>query len=422
MKNITPLKIKYLFLVIGLSYITGLYPVTTDIYLIIVFLICALYFTQKGFKYDRGIFYIILFFSLINFISIFFFGPIQLSTFFGMILRLLIPYYIIKIIGEDFIYIFEKTIYFFAIFSIPFYLLQFIIPGFFLNLTPYFEPMMTDIRYNAHIYNYMFHTVHFDSLTRNSGFTWEPGGFGYVIGIAIMFNVIRQNFTLSKRTLLLLLVGITTLSTTFYIFILFLLIFYLYKKKRNLAVLVLGIPIIIIISIYTIQLPFVGDKIDANILNTQKMQKQNFELLDIEGVGRFYGFIIDFNKFVNYPLGYGVNTGASLVNTLSEFVNGPSGLGRFLSIWGLAGFIYLILSINNLSNKLSIKYHTKQKMFIMMTILLFLFSNPIEREPTFLMLLYFPAFILRKTNLTQEINNSIKQIPHKMEFRFYEKE
>lgn len=395
-------KIKFFLIILALSFVTDLYPTTTDIYLLIVFFITAFYFHFKDLEYDPGIIFIIIFFILINLVNALFFGMFQITTLVGMILRLLIPYYILKILDIDFIIIFEKTIYFLAILSIPLYILQLIKPDTYYHLNPFFRPMMTDLRYSLKIYSYVLHTIHTESLSRNSGFAWEPGGFGYVLGIAIMFNVVRYNFVITKKAIILLLVGLTTLSTTFYIFVLVLFSFYLYERKKKPAILYFALPLIVFIFIFTYQLPFMSEKIEKNMSSRKFLESKT-----ITNPGRFGGLYYEYKRFSEYPLGYGINSGGKWKDYTGEMITGASGIGSFLRMWGIIGFLLLIYTLYNLSNRLSTIYQNKNKIFVMITILLFLFSNPIARDPTFLMLVYFPLFIMTKKNVVINIYNAM---------------
>jgi hypothetical protein len=259
--------------------------------------------------------------------------------------------------------------------------------------------MMMDARYDSKIYSFVLHTVHYDLLYRNCGFVWEPGGFGYILGLAIMFNVMRNNFNLNKKLLILLLVGLTTLSTTFYIFVLVLLAIYLYEKKRNIIILFFALPMIILISIYITQLPFLSEKIEKEIKSPPKMKSTEIE------AGRFGGLNYDFDRFIEYPFGYGINTNFEGKNISGGHFFGPSGVGNFLRMWGIIGLLFLIYSLYNFSKRLSIIYRNQNKIFIMITIFLFLFSNPIERDPIFLIIVYFPLFILTKESVNANIYN-----------------
>ena len=395
-------------ILLALSFITNLSPTITDTYLVIVFLISASYFHFKRLKYDLGIFLIIIFFLLINFVCALFYGTFEISTLIGMILRMLIPYYILKILDKDFLFYFEKIIYFFAILSIPFYILQLIVPGIYLQLNSLFRPLMTDLRYQDKIFNYVFHTVHYNAIFRNSGFAWEPGGFGYVIGIAIMFNVVRNSFRITRTAVLLILVGLTTLSTTFYLFILIFLGFYLYEKKQNIAILYFALPVMVLVSIYAYQLPFIGEKINLSIQRENINASNHYlESRPLAGAGRFGGLIFEYNRIVNYPFGYGINTGAKGKNISGDLIAGPNGLAHFTRMWGVFGFIFLLYALYALSKRLSIIYFCKNKLFPITTILLFFFSNPIEREPILLMLGYYSIFVLTKKEVYTHIYKNV---------------
>ena len=79
-----------------------------------------------------------------------------------------------------------------------------------------------------------------------------------------------------------------------------------------------------------------------------------------------------------------------------------------MRVWGIIGFLFLLYALYNLSKNLAIINQNKNKIFVMITILLFLFSNPIARDPIFLMMVYFPLFILTKKNVLINIYSLIE--------------
>jgi len=113
-----------------------------------------------------------------------------------------------------------------------------------------------------------------------------------------------------------------------------------------------------------------------------------------EGAGRFGGWIYDYRRFIEYPLGYGIITEISGKNIFGETISSPCGLGRFIRMWGIFGILFLLWSLFNLSSRLSLIFGNRNKVFLLIVVLIFLFSNPIERDPLFMMILYLPLFVL----------------------------
>lgn len=406
-------KLKYLLFVISILPLTALNIFTNDTFLItytsIAFAIFLTYYT----KIDPIIVILIILNLFIHFLSLVFLGPADFNTFIGYNLRLLAPYFALKFIGNDFKKTYINTAYFLALLSIPFYIVQFINIDIFRSFTPYFSQFNNEIRTDANIFGFFVHTVHFEEPFRNSGFAWEPGGFGFFLGIALLFSIVEDEFTLKRKSIVIFLVGLTTLSTTFYIFSLFFLIFLNSNAKLHVSLKwIIVMPIIIFTGYYVISLPFMLEKIVQAQTDFKNITFYNLEGSEYEsGIGRFASFYQNLLDFINYPFGYGVNDNERTKSITGIVISGPVGLSRLLVQWGFWFILFLPFFI-----KKYIRFNTKNqlikvKWIFPLSLLLFLFSNPIERDPLFLMLVYMPFIYMpvKKTRLaTNEIKSRLK--------------
>jgi hypothetical protein len=212
----------------------------------------------------------------------------------------------------------------------------------------------------------------FMGLTRNSGFSWEPGRYACMLIVAIFFNMARTGFNLKRnKGLWILLAGLlTTQSTTGFISLLIILIHLLFNKniKYALAYLVLLIPL----SIAIYNLPFVGEKINKLIDTDSTMEKVDQDLEIDEDRNyvpqRFDGLAFEFLNILNDPIfGYGNDVENSYVkNNISAALVLSNGVLKVLARFGLiVGAIFYLLLYKS-SRLISKFYGIKGGIFFML--------------------------------------------------------
>lgn len=364
----------------------------TDEYLILLNVVALLFFLKRKKHFDSFIFILIGLFVAINLLSALFFGSFEVITLGGFILRLIAPYLVIKVIGSDLLDLLPKFATVMAIVSIPFYLFQMLYANLLLKIFFYYPMITGDIRFSAGKYSLFFHTMDINGLTRNAGFLWEPGGFGYFLGMAIMLLLVRTNFKLTFQIFGLAVVGLTTLSTTFYLFLILTLIYFIAHTKRfNFSFLFL-VPVFIVLTYYILTLDFMTDKIWSNYDNAKAMQSSRLGRTD-DKLGRLGNFKIEIEEFFNYPIGYGINQNGRIKNASGEFASGPCGVSHHIARWGIAGIVLLVLALFKFSKYLNKIYAYNISYYPGLVIILFLFSNPIDRD-TFLISILFLPFII----------------------------
>ena len=229
---------------------------------------------------------------------------------------------------------------------------------------------------------------------RNSGFVWEPGGFGCFLIISLMLNLFINRFTFDRSSIILIIGVITTVSTTAYLALLIIL-FMVYRfrhRKINFGVLLM-IPVLVLIMIKT---PFIGNKIVA--LYSSDMDK----LENIEHLSHYYDKIemqMRLNRFASityiynlfkYKLILGVsNMYDELMNKVYS-VNISNGIMDFMAKYGLFGFVYLMSCYAKFCKR-NAKY-IECVIYCLLVIIVLGFGSPILTTPIALMFLFLPYY------------------------------
>ena len=282
--------------------------------------------------------------------------------FFGIYLTyFLISYVAVRSLGVSFFYVYEKIVYQLAKISIFLWLFLILFPGIVYDIIgnlSFLETGTENIHSNIFVYTLntsnLADGVAFNlgpiKIYRNAGFSWEPGAFAVMIILAILTNFARKKFAFKNNPELLVLVLalITTFSTTGYgLFLLLILYFVVNQNLRNKIIL---IPLIFVLGLYFLTLPFMLDK----IVNTSKRDTDSILRSSIlygikQTPQRLNSFIIDFQDFLNNPvLGYGGHQDSRWTVQLGAEVSTISGIGKVFAQFGSVGvlffFVCLILS------------------------------------------------------------------------------
>jgi hypothetical protein len=235
------------------------------------------------------------------------------------------------------------------------------------------------------------------SVTRNSGFAWEPGAFSVFINLAIFVNLIVYKFRLKRNLKLMVLCFtlITTFSTTGYGIFILLILFYTYNQKVKYKLILT--PLAIIIGIYITTLSFMTDKIiDLSLQDTDE-QIENSILYDTQyAPQRITSFTIDYKDFLNNPiLGYGGHQEERWTNKLGAQIASISGIGKLLAKFGMVGTIFFFLMLFKSSKIFTEIFTFKGWIFPFLIFLMTSFSYSIIEHPL-LICFWMLAFFLPK--------------------------
>jgi hypothetical protein len=402
-KKTSPLK--WLYFTSCVLYISGAtYWVEIDWLFIPIALLGLFIFTLQGCKWDRFIIYIFIAFVLLNMFSVLVNGSkFYFNAFAGYFFRIIIPYFLIKIFNDDFFVYYEKLIYFAALISLPLLLFEAYDRHFFMR---YFADinMSNEERTSVGYWNFFIYTTHgagkFRPIPlRNDGFAVEPGHFGYLLGIAIFYNLVNYNFKFNVRLLVMMLAGITTFSTTFYLTLILFLIFYYLNFKVNIGVRIATLLVAVSVNIYLFTSSIGMEKIERTSEITENQFRYGTE--DIKkgaSLNRFGAMKMAIINLKGYPMGYGMNEKGRAIARDGEIITGPNGVATFMTVWGIPGLIFLIFSQFRFVKKLKEKYPAYRGLFLFSLIfLLFMFSNSISRDILVFIILMYP-FIRIESN------------------------
>jgi len=185
---------------------------------------------------------------------------------------------------------------------------------------------------------------------RNSGMFWEPGAFsGYLILALLMLATIQRDLpkpTFRRWRALLVITGLTTLSTTGFLMLPFAIFAFKLIKldaratRSKRVFWVLGFAILLVpVGIYMAQLDFIGPKIIA-LYNRAINQETGWQL------SRFGAMIFDWTYIEKRPLfGWGRSTEylGLLFPKLDRF-DGGNGLSTYMRQLGFAGVLTFLWS------------------------------------------------------------------------------
>jgi hypothetical protein len=385
---------EHLLFVVFLFYGTGVnsYNVTDVSLVAMTVLGFGFFFLYRKDSIDTIFWKIMVYWLLVNFFSWAFLGSagFKMITMVGSLFKLSIGYIFIKIFRERFIIWFEKSIFILGLISIPFYLLQLKDPTILTSLPFNFvapERLLAG-DWNGIIFN--FQPVHHN---QNSGFAGEPGTFGYYIGFAMVFNLFLNGGKLTKRFFIFLLIGLTTISTNFYLTVLLFIAFHLYNSKglaKYFAIFLL-LPVVYLVF----QLPFLGEKINEMIGITNTFTEK--EIIKWTRVNRFSYFLSQLGAIIEYPLGYGINENAMLIRNLyGQVIDGTNGISRIGVRFGVFGFVFFFVVVYKFFQRLSIGFQGGFILFLIVT--MYLGANPMERD-YFLTAVFWMYFFVRKEDL-----------------------
>jgi hypothetical protein len=392
-------KIDYILFLMAF-FITAMANAITisNITLILAAFITLYFFLKRGYKFDKAFIYFSVAYLAILGIYLIKFGYLDLRV--GReYIKFLYGYILIKMIWRSLIPYFTKTVYILALISFPFYMLQlydYEMAKSIVGILEHNIPLM-DMREDWYENIFVF-TLNDNGMFRNSGFAWEPKGFGTFLNLAVFFRLIENNFKLFDRRIIVYFIALgTTLSTASLSVVFFAAIpFYLYNKKISYKIISASIIVPAIIITF-FQAEFLKDKI-VNEYNTRDEYVGYIYDRDYDGesrsLGRFGSFLVDFIDFKKEPLvGYG---NQKFERTLFS-VDGVrlvrvNGLSDYMAKYGIVGIVFLLMTLIITFKQFQKLYGFKGWYWIVIGVLLINFASALFFSPLYMMLIFFPFF------------------------------
>ncbi|MES2388313.1 MAG: hypothetical protein V4543_09950 [Bacteroidota bacterium] len=346
---------------------------------------------KKRIPVTRAFFVLLGVFFVYSTIYLFKFSVLNVTATLRFFLNLGFAYAVIRIAAERFYEHVETWVYKLALISLPLYLVQVVAPKFMLTLNgslavllPFMKNYSTDlVEYTSSvIFSFNYH----NHMYRNSGFMWEPGAFGAVLGMVILINLIRSRFTFNRKLAVLLVTVITTFSTTAFILLGFLLLFYMLNKGRFARIMA---PVMLIpIGFLIWQFEFVGEKIEHQFNTRDDImvnEKKYFSLgYKSRSLGRFGSLVIDLKDLSDDPVfGTGFQYEERTQGKLLTYEK-TNGLSDYLVKFGILGMVLFIFNISRSFNRYGSVYNTYGVWLIPVIVVVIGFSNPVLFTPLFL--------------------------------------
>lgn len=271
------------------------------------------------------------------------------------LLKYVLPGYLFCVIlKERAIEYLAKVIYHLTLVAVPLYCLQLISGD-----TVYSFGKMLNLPY-AHFNGYVniiFFTYVKVHAIRDSGFSWEPGAFGFFLIIGLLLNFFTNGFTFDKKAKWMSVALITTLSTTTYIAFMFVIL--LYFRARGVKFAKLLFFIVPILLVFATSVPFLFDKI--SVIYNRDMQ----DLKNIDTLNQTYiqmGQVMPLNRFgsmlflintLGINLVWGVSNIYRETIPILKNIGLSNGIFTFFAQFGAIGLSFLLYKSYQLFRKVT---------------------------------------------------------------------
>jgi hypothetical protein len=278
--------------------------------------------------------------------------------------KIYIAFKVASALKSDFIKVFVKLMTFFALASLPFYLLVCLGVDF-------------GFEFGRHRSLFFYDYVPGDVI-RNNGPFWEAGVFSIYLNLALLFLNYRALPYSSLYRIALIIAVLTTTSTTgFALLIMNTIIYFLRRHANNWLPKYLGFAMVILLSLTVWKLDFIGSKIDEQFNEAVLLSEDDVRW------SRFGSFVIDWHYIKQRPI---IGNGLSLKSRyrdhvgkysnkqLAGFGNGLSGFVAAMGIPLLLTFLYFSTRHLNLF---------REKIVFTIFILVALFGQQLLNFPLF---------------------------------------
>jgi hypothetical protein len=369
-----------------------------DEYLIVGFIISFGVFLYRKCTIDNFIISYGLIFFTIFMAQMLFFSVFEPNIILGYFLRIIYAYMTIKILGKKVVDYFINIIYFFSIISlaifIPSFFFQEQIEGVLKQLSLVIEMFQLHDAGRSHVLIYTFGLQYdqfeggpLNTLLRNSGPFWEPGGFGVFLIISSIFETIKNKKLLTKKNVVFIVSLLTTLSTTSFLTFFAFIVFYLITYPTVKRIFFLVVFVLSSLVIYS-RAFFLNDKIEK--------QSQENVSLSYAPRTRIVSGKLDMIDFLNNPiLGRG-RFRATRFDTFErddqiQLNHRNNGTTNMLVEFGLFGFVTFFYFMYKSYKQYCIENHYKPlfAMYAVILVLMLGFSQMIFIKPFFIGFSFF---------------------------------
>ena len=352
-----------------------------DITFLILFLgLAGFVFLYRKLRFDRFFIFFFLLYLIVMVAQMVKFNYLPLTTYVGVFIRIFFAYFTVRILGRNFTKYYVDIIYVLSIIGFFIYVPQLIAPGFGRFLATSVSPLLRnplyagDIWYAPDIILYVFNSG--VGTFRNCGAFWEPGAYAGFLIIAMIFHYLENRTITDKKSIVLLLALLSTVSTTGIIALGFFLVMFLGNKVAPLYKLILVPSIIAAIIIAFTTLDFLGDKITSQL-----------DVASTHHNTRFKSAVLDLRDFAENPvLGLGRDPKTRFKGITNPILtHRTNGLSNYLVTYGIFIFLFYFGSIFYAFYKLCIKnnFHPKYALYGLILLFIVGFSEAFFSLPFF---------------------------------------
>lgn len=310
---------------------------------VFIFILITTIFIIKRKPVKKKVIYLWIIWTLINLMSLLISSSdyFSLATFIGVTLRLIIPFFIISILGHGFYDKLNRYIFVLVCISSLFYLIDQIFPGLFNSLAPHLNFITTPEqkqRGGFYIFTYM-HSAW--GSGRNAGFMWEPGGYAAILIFILSYRLSANGFKVDKYVTVYLIAILTTFSTAGYLALFLIIVAFIINVKRYRYLMIISIlPLFLWASLNIFKSnEFMEEKIHRYLKQGTDIYEWEFGGQSKLILTRLGIALVTLEESAQWPFGFGISKSAYTLNKYGDVV-GPNSLADILHKWGWFGLFY----------------------------------------------------------------------------------
>lgn len=257
-----------------------------------------------------------------------------------------------------------------------------------------------------HYVNFIVFTYITEHGHQNSGFTWEPGAFGFFLITTLMMQFFKNGFKMDKGAKILIVAVITTLSTTSYAALGVVFIMYFRANGVKFSTLLSIAGPVLIVAIF--KLPFLLDKV-VDIYKHDMRDLQNIEFLSAWYIqhgeempfNRFSSLIFIYRQFKEQLI-FGVSNIFIETVPYLKNANTSSGIFEYFAKFGVVAFVFFMTRLC----QFFYTFNKKKELLIYCVLLMLIlgFSESIFILPM-MTIFYFLYFYAQPLNNDDEIED-----------------
>lgn|GEM_PF-1941996 len=331
-----------------------------------------------------------------------------------------VAYLLVNLFREHLFLKFEKTVYVLAFISLFFYTWQVVSTESLFQFARMLDVSGEMGRRSEEYRNFLIYTIENhgrDYLNRNYGFVFEPGSYSVYLSLAMLFNLLRTKINLKpKGNLPLYILGlalITTYSTTGYAALGLLVVYLAFRDIKGWSKYVYLLVGITVVVYFYFKLDFMHNKIEELYVQGQDIE----EVIDRAAKsgssysgGRFGGFIIGWNDFIQFPL-----LGRGGVTILSSGMVGQgkvyivNGLANIMSQFGLFGLVVFFYFLYKSSVQLAHYFQSKALYAFFIVIMVGMTAFSIHYHYILFTIMFYSLYSIKGTFYYKTQNKSLKE-------------